>query len=175
MAYRLVEAIRNYVQHRELPISGITFHRSKELDSEREVTAFSHWLAPYIDAVEISRERDLDADVAVELERLGTKVNPMPLLRAYIEHVGAVHLEFRALLKEHEAGWERALAEASGQYASHCPGTKLVGLGAGFKHEDGTVSQVENISQDWAEYRKYLRIKHFTAVNFSMRYVKWSE
>jgi hypothetical protein len=174
MNYRMVEAFRNYVQHRELPLSDITFHSSRERVIEKKAASFAFWLEPCIDAVEVSAGRDVPKDVAARLAKLGTKVNPMPLLREYVEQVGSTHEEFRKLVKVREAHWENSHATARERYGRRFPRENLIALGAGFRHRNRSISNPQYVSEERADYRKYLRIKHLTTVNFSKRYVKWS-
>jgi hypothetical protein len=174
--YRMVEAFRNYVQHRELPLTDIVFRRSREGVIEQKATAFACWLEPLIDAVAVSKMREIqkDKEVVARLVELGMTVNPMPLLREYIEQVGAIHLKFRELIKAKETAWEESHASARARYKLRFPKASVIALGAGFRHKNGTIPDPQYVSQDRADYRKYLRIKHLTTANFSKRYVKWS-
>lgn len=173
MGYRMVDALRNYVQHRELPLSEITFHHSRDV-SQGETVAFPSWLEPAIDAVAVSKGRDVPKDVAAQLAKLGGKVNPMPLLREYVEHVGNMHQGFRKLIESKEGAWESSLARARERYKKRYPKESIVALGAGFRDASGRVSRRQYAPEDRAKYRQDLRIKHRTAVNFPIRYVKWS-
>jgi len=173
IAYRIVEALRNYAQHQHLPLNSVIFHQSRDM-IEKQTVAFPSWLEPQIDAVAVSKDRGL-IDVAADIAQLGEKVKVMPLLRQYIEHVGNNHHALRELIQAKQATWESSLASARELYIKQYPQASPLLLGAGLKADDGTVSDRQYVSEDWAKYRQYLRIKHRSTINFSMRYVKWSE
>jgi hypothetical protein len=108
------------------------------------------------------------------MAKAGEKAKAMPLLREYIEYVGALHYRFRKLIKLREDVWESSLARALAQYKARFPEASTITLGAALKAPNGVVSERQGISQHRLQYRRYLRSKHASAVNFSKRYVKWS-
>ena len=175
MTYRMAEAIRNYTQHQELPISGITFHRKREGDVAVPASAFAFWIKPILDGVEVSKARDIAADVRASLKALGDDANPMPLLREYVQHIGTFHHAFRDLVNTKEVGWEQVITLNIARFARRFPKEGVIGLAAGLQHKNRTVTQPEYLVQDRLDYRAFLKTKNLSSVNLSRRYVKWSE
>lgn len=175
MTYRMAEAIRNYTQHQELPISGITFHRKREGDITVSAAGFAFWIKPVLDGVEVSKRRDIAADVRASLEALGSDANPMPLLREYVQHIGAFHHAFRDLVNPKEVAWEQVITSNIARFARRFPQEGVIGLAAGLQHKNRTVTEPEYLVQDRLDYRAFLKTKNLASVNLSRRYVKWSE
>jgi hypothetical protein len=173
MAYRQMEAVRNYAQHLGLPISDITFDRHKDFDKDGKTTGFSHSVIPRLDAAEVAKMRDIAADVRAALISLGDNVNAMPLIREYIEHIGSIHASFRQTIKEVEANCEQVMRGLLDRYAETTPGEKLIGVVVGFENPDGTISGEEYLVEHRLNYLQYLRIKHLSAANIALRYVPW--
>jgi hypothetical protein len=174
MPYRMIEAVRNFAQHQELPIVDIEFDRHKELDEKGSTIAFAHQVIPMMDAAAVSKSRDIrDAAVRAALAALVNRVNPMNLIREHVEHIGTLHASFRLAVQDLEKEWERSLRELIARYLKNAPGENHIAVAAGYENADGTVSRAEYIVQDRLDYLKYLRIKHFSAANLSLRYVKW--
>jgi hypothetical protein len=173
MAYREMEAVRNYAQHLGLPISDITFDRHKDFDKDGRTTGFSHSVIPRLDAAEVAKMRDIAADVRAALIGRGETANAMPLIREYIEHIGSIHVSFRQTIKEFEANYERVIRGLLDRYAERTPGEKSIGIVVGFENPDGTISGEEYLVEHRLNYLQYLRIKHLSAVNIALRYVPW--
>ena len=171
MAYRVVEAVRNYAQHQEIPVYGVTFHRASEGDGEERRSA--HWLSFSLDALEVSRGRELSNDVRAELVSLGSKVDPMPLVRQYVEHVGTIQRAIREMIKGHDADWTGTITGGIRRFTRRFPKEKAIALAAGFQKPNGSISDAEYLVEEAVGYLKYLKSKNRSAVNLSQRYVKW--
>jgi hypothetical protein len=173
MAYRQMEAARNYAQHVGPPISNVTFRRHKDLDEQKKTTGFSFSVVPHMDADAISKTRDMAPDLRASLKALGEDVNPMPIIRKYIEHIGTIHVGLRETVKEMEVKSESVMRDLLKRYAAVAPEEKLMGVAACFQNPNGSFANPEYLVEQRLDYFTYLRIKHLTAANLSMRYVPW--
>ena len=173
MPYRQMEAVRNYSQHVGPPISDITFDRHKDINKKKETTGFSFSILPHLDAEAVSLLRELAADLRASLLALGPKTNPMPIIRQYIEHLGAIHDGFRSTVKQLETDNEAVMRGLLARYAKAAPDEALIGVAVGIESTDGTISGAEYLVEQRLDYFKYLRVKHLTSANLSMRYVPW--
>lgn len=89
LGYRVMEALRNVVQHSTLAVTGVHFPHV----SEGSISA-----APTMSAARL-REAGLKGTVADELEALSDMYPVSPFVREYMEGLGAVHQTARALMK----------------------------------------------------------------------------
>lgn len=174
MAYRMVEVLRNYAQHNNLPVSGLTINHAKDV-VEGVTTGFASWLEPLVNAAMLSRTRNLKDDVAAELASAGESLKVMPLLREYVEYVGGLHRSFRELIEDSERTWDATHQAARERYLAAYPGRGLLSLGASKIDSHGAAtSDRQYVPPDREGYRSFIRYKNLSTVNFSMRYVKWS-
>lgn len=173
LAYRQMEAVRNYAQHVGPPISDLTIKHRKDVNEKDETTGFSTSVIPHVDADAISRLRDMAPDLRASFLSLGAQPNPMPIIRKYIEHIGTIHAGFRDTVKQLEKEKEGLMRGLLDRYAKVVPGEKLVGVAVGFENADGTIPHAEYLVEHRLDYLRYLRVKHLTAANLSLRYVPW--
>jgi hypothetical protein len=173
MPYRQMEAVRNYAQHVGPPINDLTFQRHRDVNEKQETTGFSFSVVPSMDADAISQVRDMAPDLRASLLSLGKQSNPIPIIRKYIEYIGAIHAGFRDTVKQLEKDKEGLMRGLLDRYAKVAPGEKLVGVAVGFENPDGTIPNAEYLVEHRLDYFRYLRVKHLTAANLSLRYVPW--
>jgi hypothetical protein len=173
LSYRQMEAVRNYAQHVGPPINDLTIKRHRDVNDDDETTGYSFSVIPHIDAIAISRLRDMASDLSASLLHLGEHANPMPIIRKYIEHIGTIHAGFRDSVKQLEMDNEGLLRSLLDRYAKVVPGEKLIGVAVGFQHPDGTIPDPQYLVEHRLNYFRYLRVKHLTAANLSLRYVPW--
>jgi hypothetical protein len=140
MNFRMVEALRNYSQHQELPIIGITFQSRRE-EEENKPSKVSYSVEPLINAAEVGRRRDLAADVKAALRALGASVNPMSMIREHVEHIGAIHRQFRELVEGEETRWETIIAGGMARFRKRYPNESRFGLAAGIVRPNGAVTE----------------------------------
>jgi hypothetical protein len=95
--YRTMEAMRNYVQHRGLPIERVNnkFEWVEDSNGKR----CKHTIKLIIDVATLEQDRRFKASVLTELKAQGDLVEFTPLIRQYIESIGRIHLKVRELTK----------------------------------------------------------------------------
>jgi hypothetical protein len=167
MAFRIIEAVRNYAQHQELPISAIG------LAHTRVEARLAHSVTPYIDAIKVAHRRDIKPDVRAALFALGDKVNPLGYLREYVEHIGGAHEEFRSVVKSLTAGWETAILQMIERYRAQHPENKDTVLAVGKLMDDDTIDESIPLIRESLDYRRYLQRKNRPRKNLSKCFVQW--
>jgi hypothetical protein len=175
MAFRIVEALRNYAQHEELPISMMTIGSQWEsFGSENDKDRAAYSIAPKIDAVRISNGRTIAADVRKALEELGSEAEMIGEIREYVERLGAIHSAFREMIKESEDLWARAMQDAMSQYLNALHDQKAPLVVYAIRKDGADTTDSIQLFSEFFEYRMYLRRKNGVQTNLSRRYVKWS-
>jgi hypothetical protein len=109
LSYRLLEALRNYVQHRGLPIYELWYGLDRvELTSG---PIFKHTITPSISVIRLREDKDFKASVLKELEPMGDLIDIKPHIRKYIDSIGRIHLFIRELLEKDIEAWDNTIYE----------------------------------------------------------------
>jgi hypothetical protein len=94
LGYRVMEALRNYSQHSNLPLKSTSFTtKHSKLSNTSRVT-----LKPYIKPKNFLNDDKFKASVREELISIGDTVDIKPLLREYIACLGKLHNEARKII-----------------------------------------------------------------------------
>jgi hypothetical protein len=174
MSFRVVEALRNYSQHNELPISGMNLSSAWENEDKKvrlkERSAYT--ILPKIDARAVAKERDLPPDVRDALQKLGDRADMMGHIREYVEHLGSINDLFRKLVKNPEDAFIKTLQGAIARYKSLLgPADRLFAVVARNSDEPGVEIQIfDKLFDSLARLRR----KNRTQRNLSKSYVKWT-
>jgi len=122
LEYRIAEALRNFSQHRALPVHFMGWPSSwDEMDTDNRRLRFS--VVPELSLDELEIEGEFKATVLDELRRTGKKQFPLtPILRSYVESLARVHKQIREAIagqveSDHEVivrNLDRARAEFGG-------------------------------------------------------------
>lgn len=116
LGYRAMEAIRNSMQHRDLPIRSIVYHSGWEDGPNGE--RLQHRTVVQISVEHLRGDTRFDRSVAAQLEQCGGDVHDLtPLVRQYVEGLSRVHEELRSATDDHVRSWSDAVAEALQQYS----------------------------------------------------------
>ena len=170
LGYRVMEALRNYVQHRGYPIQSLTYNNKLVGKDPNGRVLFS--TTPYIHVQEFEKDNKFKKEVLKEIKRLGEKIDLKPLLREYVESLWNIHAKIRELLKSDILAWEQLLQNTLNKIQSN--NSKIrpnIGLSAVRQNEDGLNIDSFEIDKFIIEYRQELQRKNSTFINLSKRYV----
>lgn len=146
LGYRVMEGLRNYIQHRSLPIRAVT-HNMRPIEVENEGYQVRNVLTPLLELDHLEEGGALKKSVLEELRPLGRQVDIKPLVREYVQGLGAIHQRLRAEVVEaveHAATVFNAVAER--WKAGDEPGD--IGLAVIERKEDGTHSRSAQVFSD---------------------------
>jgi hypothetical protein len=167
LGYRVMEALRNYVQHRGLPINGAEFWGKWDHDA---VPPFAmSGVTPHLDVGRIKEDGGFKAAVLAELEPLGEKLDLKPFVREYLEGIGAVHMLVRAVLAEDLAEWDTLLAGVRPDFLA-AGGEDVVRLSVVARENGQPVEEVQ-IVEDLTSRRSWLRRRTAIATHYSKHFV----
>ena len=109
--YRVMEAVRNFVQHRSLPLHSLSYPSAwEDMESESE-RQLRFGIVPFLDVAELLEDPEFKKTVKAELEQDPKPINITPLVREYIEGIGSAHEEFRKRTEQDAQAWERVIAD----------------------------------------------------------------
>jgi len=116
LGYRVLEELRNYSQHRAIPIHGISY--GGELMSEDPDKRVLHTLKPTLATTQLRAEGKIKKAVIRELEAIGPEVPLRPLLREYFTSLGAIHNQLRTIYLTDEDTWHATLRSVKAEFCS---------------------------------------------------------
>ena len=105
----MIEALRNYAQHRGLPVFQLQYNITFRPESSNN--QLEHTITPSLCVTRLREEKGFKASVLNELEALGELIDLKPLVRQYMESIGRIHLFIRELLTHDIAKWDSATLE----------------------------------------------------------------
>ena len=177
LGYRVMEAIRNYSQHRDFPITRLTRHQGRTSISSEDRR---RWVVvPQLDTEAIGRDRKkFKAEVLDELFLLRNEDVPnsqyidlRPFLRKYISGLGAIHYKVRGELKESLETCDETRLSAVNKFLAQSGSLDLIGLTAVKQSEEGKRIGYEVLFDDMINRRKLLADKNRHLTNYENRYV----
>lgn len=122
-SFRLMEALRNYSQHRSLPVFGLKYPWTREGDDR-----LSHSVEYSLNVAELAADPVVNAKFKAELEALRTDRLPLgPLVREYIDALSRIHLSVRESLRAHLQECLGAVEQAVAEFVERY-GTETAGL-----------------------------------------------
>lgn len=103
LGYRIVEALRNHVQHEALPIRVLHYGPEKVDVNGRELIRFT--LTPELDVAAL-RASNFKRGVLAEMEHAAASRNVTALVRDFVRGLSRVHNEIRRLMEDDIQGWK---------------------------------------------------------------------
>ena len=97
LGYRTMEALRNYGQHKGLPLQGFT-HHTRLVDVHDPQSGIESNVAISISVEELSGDGKFKAATLTELRLLGNYIDIKPMMRRYIESLAIINDAFRAAM-----------------------------------------------------------------------------
>lgn len=161
--YRFMEALRNYAQHRGIPVhwaQRCSRRTSRENDSLFEYSVELASLRSYL-------EKDSNFKKKI-LEEIDEKVNLKEAVRSYIESFSNVQESARIAIAESVTSARKLIEGARCRYASVNNGDVL-GLSA-CKESNGMFVDTIPLLLDWDDVRLKLQQQNPKAINLKKRY-----
>lgn len=170
LGYRVMEALRNYGQHRGFPVQRCTYN-SKRVEGDKE-DKFLFSITPYLEVEKLDEDGKFNKTVLSELRAIGEKHDIKPLLREYVSSISSIHEKNRALLKDLIEQWERTFHSHIEAFKSKIGSDEsIVGLAAVISEENGCYNSPVPIFSDLIEHRMELERKNRNLKSLVSRYV----
>lgn len=169
LGYRVMDALRNYVQHRGYPIESLIYNSKLVGKEPNEKFLFS--ITPYIQIKKLEKDNKFKKEVLKEIKPLGVNIDLKPLIREYVEALWNIHAKIRELLKSDILDWERFFLNTIDKFKNRNSKIRsIVGLSAVKQNENGAYKDSIEIYKYIIEYRQKLQRKNSTFTNLSKRY-----
>lgn len=165
--FRIMNELRNYVQHRGLSAHNVSFEHSWLNDRKKLRLRFSASIL-----IEHLREdQRFNKDVLEELTMKGEKVELLPILREYMEALSLIQHDVRQYISSKVTLWDRIYQESSSRYLENCPDTGLLGLEYVAENDEGITEGRFVFPKSFSKLRKRLENKNGRLEGFRRRYV----
>lgn len=163
VGYRVMEALRNHIQHRGLPVESISFPM-RWFDDEGTQRSRST-VIPQLNVAKLKEDGKVKVGVIADLEAIGAAVDVRPLVRDYIEAIGAVHSELRSAMAADVQRWDATIVAAIEKYRA--AGGDIVGLGIADVDSRGVVAEMHQVFDEFLKRRRLLETKNRRTSHYS--------
>jgi len=116
LAYRLLEALRNYVQHRGLPLSGIR-RNNRIIDPDNRQSGTEHTIEFNIDRNRLIDDPKFKRAIADELQQMDGRIDIRPMIREYVALLADAHQELRKRLDATLTSASNTVSDTIAQYS----------------------------------------------------------
>lgn len=169
LGFRVMEELRNYVQHHNLPVHRMSYPTRTE-QPEDPGTRLRFGIAPSVSTTQLEEDGRIEAAVLNELKSQGGYVLLTPLVREYMEGLARVHEVLRARTAADVDAWESALVTVEERAKATFEGP-LIALSIFAEEDDGTCPELEHVFSDLWLRRRALARKNSLLERLSHRYV----
>jgi ribosome-associated translation inhibitor RaiA len=157
LGYRVMAALRNYMQHRGFPIHHVRWQsRWREEDDEKICL---HTVTPFFDVQALSQDKGFKKAILKELGNHGERVNIKPLLREYVSSIGRIHGFVRKLLAPEITQWEAEIQGVRQRFSTDCE-ANLRGLAIVAVDDAGEKTESVYVSDNAIQRRHALEKKN---------------
>jgi hypothetical protein len=175
LSFRTMEALRNYAQHRGLPIQGLTMG-SRKVDYDTPNIRWEYNVATNIIISELESDTQFKRAVLDELRSLGGEkgvIDIKMMVREYVECLATVHGEFRTMTDELVNRALALVAEWKGKYIAAVPehGPDAVALGVGWQIENRYRERIVYLNNEQVDQLEALRARTLHMANLGQRFV----
>jgi hypothetical protein len=170
LGYRVMEALRNHVQHRGFPAHAWTYG-SKRVDNE-EKHHLSFTVVLHLEVEKLREDGKFKKAVLEELASIDEKIDIGPLIREYVASIGSIHEEIRSILREDIKRWEKVLVSCDDRYKEKAGSEgESAGLAAVSEDDNGSRRDKVSIFFDFIKHRQELMKKNRKLDSLAIRYV----
>lgn len=166
--YRVMEALRNYVQHRGLPIDSIQ-HSMQWKSRDPEDRTVMSTIVPYLKVSKFKDDSRFKRSVLTEMERMGESLDVRPLVREYVEGIGRVHEMTRGSTRQDVERWDTLLQNALKRFTGRFGGDPQT-LALVARLDDLETGEVQ-IFNDLIARRQWLQRRTAHLTHYSMHIV----
>jgi len=167
--YRVMEALRNHVQHIGFPFHSISFSM-KRIDEDK-LKNRQYSISLYLTPESIRNDKSFKQSILKELCLLGDKVDIKPLLVEYIEGIWLIHSKARSIFETLAEKWEKTISDAIYMFSQKFPTESLSSLYAVIQSLDNKIISKDALFIKHIEYRKRLEEKNQNLNNLGYRFV----
>jgi len=168
LGYRVLEALRNHVQHRNLPVYHLGY--SIVRDPHEQVTLAKYTCTPSMSVASIKEQGSFKAQVLQELRDGDDLVDLRPFVRQYVASIGQVHTDLRERMTKAVESWG-AQMELIKEKFREMYGDQLAGLVVVTKDDQDVVVESSHVVKEVMTRRRALENKNRSVAHVATHYV----
>jgi hypothetical protein len=161
LGYRVMEALRNYVQHRDLPVGGLSYHSAWVPEQTREWRR--HIVQATIAIDTLKDDTNFKQNILREIEAEGEKLNLKQLVREYISGLGSVHSTLRGHLAPRVKAWDERLLGTLREYQGTTNASLEIGVEVLATNDEGDAVEEIQVFTGPIDRRRALERKNRNA------------
>jgi hypothetical protein len=171
LGYRVMEALRNYVQHRGLPVHVLSYNSKRIDENQLEGNIETeHSISPMIRLDDLERDGKFKRTVLNELKQLGeNKINLKNNTREYIESLFQIQKFLRDTLNVDVQKWETIINNAISIHTSKYSDVKMIVIGE--QLPNGFITNRLYLTSEYIIRRKSLETKNSNLSNISRKII----
>ncbi|KQM97988.1 hypothetical protein [Sphingomonas sp. Leaf25] len=167
--YRVMEAMRNYSQHRGMPVHGFSYepHWIDEGGDRRLEANYRIKL----DLALLREDKKFKASVLKELDEAGVEPDLKSIVRGYVAQLGEVHLSLRDLIDHRMKAARNRLSEWRERYSQASGAASMLGLAVVDGTDPVRPKHLTGLADTPLGYLDRLRRRNGSIQNISVRTV----
>ncbi len=171
IGYRVIEALRNHVQHCGFPIHNAKFSYERvQLENE---TRLSHIVMPILKVKTLEEDGEFKKSVLKELKSIDTKngIDIRPFIRDYVEGIWEIHETTREIISSDLIIWKEIINNTIDRFQKKTDKDTSISSLTLFKanHKDHWINKTD-IFQDYIKRIEDYQSKNSLFINLSIRY-----
>jgi len=170
LGYRVMENLRNYTQHRGLPVRQISV-KNKRIDYQDGNIGLLNTIVLNMDLRELENDNKFKKELIEQIRNGGKYINLMPLIREYVDGIAVIHNESRSLLKEDIYRWDGLFRSALDRYRDSAGSNEITDATVAELDADGLWVQSFDILEEFITRRELLERKNKKAGSYERRFV----
>lgn len=164
--YRFIEALRNYAQHRELPIEGIKYHHFVENTDDNENTDIVTAITTYISKQKLSKDKKFNKAALADMP---DTINIVHCIRTHMNGIWKLYNYFFENYSKVATDSRKIIEESRNRFAKEFDGS-LLGLEAN-SEKNGTIVDAIPLLLNWDDARIEAQKEIGNLNNLHRRYV----
>jgi hypothetical protein len=172
LSYRVMEALRNYIQHRGAPLYSIQF--SYQRIDQGDNFQLLHTVLPLVSISALSDDGKFKRSIVEELKSIKKEdtFDIRPLIRDYVEIIGLIHEKTREVIGPDLTSWEDMLNNTIHKFQKEFSlDIPLTSLDIIAKDENNHWQERKAILRNFIERRRVLEKKNRSFNNLHKTYV----
>jgi hypothetical protein len=166
LGYRVMEELRNLIQHQSLPVHQMTYSATSVQRNKRHI--IEHTCGALLNLSDLKETKRIKARIFAELERVQADghVDVKPFVREYLTSMARIHSATRNLIKPHIERWQHTLRDALKAFHERF-GKDAMGAGILVRNDDGIVLETHNLFDDFLKRFGLLQKRNLCLTDFN--------
>ncbi|MEJ0060857.1 MAG: hypothetical protein WDM79_15305 [Terricaulis sp.] len=168
LSFRVMEALRNYVQHEDLGVHSVSVGGSWLESSGNKARRYVVSIG--LDLDHLAKATKFKAATLAELKALTKAPDLKQMIREYISALAVAHSKMRKALDLQVKEWIATIVEAFSDVQEAYPNEKLHWLAVFEQHENGTRTKLLDVGREPGERLTSLQRTNQTTLNLGPAY-----